>query len=146
MARLPRFPLTVFDNIYARGHQSLARDQLEYCNLAADRQRRSYELVREQHALTVSRMERRNSKLSDALHKRPVYATGGWVWVYNSKLTIRHGSKLSAKARADADSQVLKKKSLNWIGPFRNPCSRSLRQGSRWQPVSGQAPVLRSSL
>lgn len=29
MARLPRFPLTVFDN-NARGHQSLARDQLEY--------------------------------------------------------------------------------------------------------------------
>ena len=29
MGRLPRFPLTVFDNIYARGHQSLAKDQLE---------------------------------------------------------------------------------------------------------------------
>jgi hypothetical protein len=120
MARLPRFPLTVFDNIYARGHQSLARDQLEYCNLAAERQRRSYELVREQHALTVSRMERRNSTLSDALHKLPVYATGGWVWVYNSAATIRQGSRLGAKARADADTQVLKEKlSLNWTGPFK---------------------------
>ena len=55
MARLPRYPLTVFDNISARGHQSLARDQLEYCNLnAADGQKRVYDLTREQRAMDKS--------------------------------------------------------------------------------------------
>ena len=66
MNRLLRLPLTIFEHRYARGHQSLARDHLEYCDLAADRQRRAYALVREQHALNVSRVERRNSALSDA--------------------------------------------------------------------------------
>ena len=35
MNRLPRLPLTVFEHPFARGHQSLARDQLEYVDLAA---------------------------------------------------------------------------------------------------------------
>ena len=59
MNRLPRLPLTVVEHHFAPGHQSLARDHLEYCDLAADHQRRAYALVREQHALTASRMERR---------------------------------------------------------------------------------------
>ena len=67
MDRLPRLPLTVFEHPYARGHRSLARGQIEYVGLAADRQRRSYALVREQHALNVARVERRNSALSDGL-------------------------------------------------------------------------------
>ena len=75
MNGLPRLPMTVFEQQYARGHQSLDRDQLEYCDLAADRQSRSHELVRAQHLLTVSRIERRNSALSDALNQLPAYAT-----------------------------------------------------------------------
>ena len=71
MNRLPRFPCT----IYARGHQSLACYHLEYCDLAADRQQRAYAPVREQHALTISRVERRNSALSDAL-TQPIYTVG----------------------------------------------------------------------
>ena len=46
MNRGPRLPLTVFEHPYARGHQGLARDQLEYVDLAADHQRRSFALVR----------------------------------------------------------------------------------------------------
>ena len=39
--------------------------------------------------------------------------------MYNSKATIRQGFKFTSKVRADADSQVLKKKrSLNWTGPI----------------------------
>ena len=112
--RLPRLPLTVFEHPYARGHQSLARDHLEYCDLAADRQRRAYALVREQHALTVSRVERRNSALSDALKKVLTYSIGGWVWIYNTAATIRQGAK------SGTDDKVLKAKlSLNWTGPFK---------------------------
>ena len=35
------------------------------------------DIVREHHALTVSRVERRNGALSDALHAVPKYAVGG---------------------------------------------------------------------
>ena len=105
MLRLPRLPLTIFDHHYARGHQSLARDHLEYCDLAADRQRRAYALVRQQHALTVSRVELRNSALSDALKQLPIiYTIGGWVWVYNTPETIRQGAK------SGTDAKVLKEK------------------------------------
>ena len=114
MNRLPRLFLTMFEHRYARGHQSLTRDLLEYCDRAADRQRRAYALVREQHAFSVSRVERRNSALSDALKQLPIYTIGGWVWVYNTAATIRQGAKSGTGAK------VLKEKlSLNWTGPFK---------------------------
>ena len=73
----PRLPLAMFEHHYARGHQSLARGHVEYCDLAADPQRRAYALVREQHALTVSRVERRNSALSDAIKLLNIYTVRG---------------------------------------------------------------------
>ena len=45
--RLPRLLLAIFEHHYPRGHQSLACDHLEYCDLVADRQRCAYALVRE---------------------------------------------------------------------------------------------------
>ena len=112
--RLPRLPLTIFEQHYARGNQSLARDRLEYCDLAADSQRRAYALVREQHALAVSRVERRNSALSDVLKQLLIYVAGGWLWIYNTAATIRQGAK------SGTDASVLKEKlSLNWTGPFK---------------------------
>ena len=114
MGRLPRLPLTVFDRSYGGMHQNLDRDQLAYCDLARERQQRAYELVREQHALTVARVNGRNSALSNALLRRPQYAAGGWVWVYNTAATIRQG------LRKGADNKILKEKpSLNWTGPFK---------------------------
>ena len=71
MGRLPRLPLTVFDRSYGGMHQNPDRDQLAYCDLARERQQRAYELVREQHALPVARVNGRNSALSDALLRRP---------------------------------------------------------------------------
>ena len=76
---LPRLPLAIFEIYYARGCQGLARDQLEYCDLAADRQRCVYALVRE-HAIPVSCVERRISALSDAFKQHPTYTIGDWVW------------------------------------------------------------------
>ena len=114
IGRLPRLPLTVFDRSYGGTHQNLDRDQLAYCDLARERQQRAYELVREQHALTVARVNGRNSALSDALLRRPQYAAGGWVWIYNTAATIRQG------LRKGADTKILKEKlSLNWTGPFK---------------------------
>ena len=107
-------PLAVFDRSYGDAHQNLDRNQLAYCDFARERQQRAYELVQEQQALTVARVNGRNSALSDALHRRPKYTAGGWVWVYNTAATIRQG------LRKGADNKVLKEKiSLNWTGPFK---------------------------
>ena len=81
------------------GHQSLARDQFGYCDSATDRQQRAYDIVRERHALIVSRVERRNSALPDALRPVPKIAVGGWVWVYNTAATIRQSAKTGTDAK-----------------------------------------------
>ena len=79
--RLSRLSLSIFERTGVAGHQSLARDHLTYCDLATDRQQRVYGIVREHHALTVSRVERRPSALSDALCPVPKFVVGGWMWV-----------------------------------------------------------------
>ena len=64
--RCPR--LTMFERTGVFSNQRLDRDHLAYCDLATNCQQRAYDIVREHHAFTVSRVERRNSALSDALH------------------------------------------------------------------------------
>ena len=49
-----------------------------YCDLARERQQRAYELVHEQHALTVARVNGRNSTLADAL-LRDTLILGNWT-------------------------------------------------------------------
>ena len=88
MGRLPRLPFAIFERTRVFSHQRLARDHLAYCDLAIDRPQRADDIVREPHALTVSRAERRISVLSDALREVPKFAVGGWVWVYNTATTI----------------------------------------------------------
>ena len=67
MGRLPRLPLTVFERTGVAGHQSLTRNHLAYCDVVADQQQRANDVVCKHHALTVSRVNRRNSALADAL-------------------------------------------------------------------------------
>ena len=71
MGRLPRLPLTVFEFTGVFGHQSLAQDHLAYCDLVTDRQQCAYDIVCEHYALAISRVERRNSALTDALRAVP---------------------------------------------------------------------------
>ena len=89
IGRLPHLPIAVFDRSYGGAHHSLDRNHLAYNDLARERQQRAYELVREHYALTVARINGRNSTLSDALLGRPKYVAGGWVWVYNTAATTR---------------------------------------------------------
>ena len=114
MGRLPRVPFTVFERTGVAGHQSLASDHLTYCDLATDRQQRANDIVRKHHALTVSRVNRRNSALADALRPAPKLAVGGWSWVCNSASTLRQGVK------ANTNAKVLKAKlALNWTGLYK---------------------------
>ena len=114
LGRLPRLPLTVFDLPNIGGHQSLDRDHLAYIDLATARQRRAYLAVREQHKITIWRLDRRNAPILAALRRSPPFVTGGWAWVYNSASTIRQGAKKGT------DAVVLKTKlSLNWAGPHK---------------------------
>ena len=79
MGRLPRLPLTVLERTGVAGHQSLARDHLAYCNLATDRQQRAKDIVHKHRALTVSRVNRRNSALADAMRPAPKFAVRVWA-------------------------------------------------------------------
>ena len=111
LGRFPRLPLTIIEQKGACGHQSLERDQLEYCDLARERQRLAYRLVREHHAIASSRIARANEGLNDVFHKKPIFTVGGWVWVYNN---------VTAVQQTKDDERALKSKlSLNWTGPFK---------------------------
>ena len=122
MGRPPRLSLTVFERIGVAGHQSLASDHLAYCDLATDRQQCANDIVRKNHALTVSHVNRRNSTLVDALRPAPKFAADGWAWVYHSASTIHQG------VRANTDAKVIKdERALSWTGPYKiltvGPCS-----------------------
>lgn len=54
-------------------------DQLAYCDLAIDRQRRAYNLVREYLSVALSRVERRNPKFVKALYNLPVLEVSTWT-------------------------------------------------------------------
>ena len=95
------------------GHQSLACDHLTYGDLATDRQKRANDIVHTHHTLIVSRVNRRNSALADALRPAPNFATGGRAWVYSSAFTMRQGVNANT-------AKVLKAKlALNWTGPYK---------------------------
>ena len=122
MGRLPRLPLTVFERKGIAGHQSLARDLLTYCDLATDRQQSANDIVRKHQALTVYRVNRRNSALADALRPTPTFGVGCSVWACNSASTTPQGVK------ANTDTTVFKAKfALNRTGPYEvlavGPCS-----------------------
>ena len=88
MGCLPHLLLSAFNSPNLGGHQSLDRDLLAYCNLATERQQRAYRLVREHHAVTASRLARRNNPIMDALRLSRPYTVGGRAWVYNSAGTF----------------------------------------------------------
>lgn len=99
----------------------MPRDQLAYSDLATDRQRRSYDIVREHHALVISHVGRQSLTLADALPQVPKFIVGHWAWVYNAAATLRQGLKagtdfktLKVKKIDDMDGPL---KSLG-VGPF----------------------------
>ena len=138
MGRLPRVPLPRFERAGVAGHQGLAGDLLINCDWATDSQKRAYDIVRELHALTVARVNRRNSALADALCPVSKFDVGDCPWVYNTAVTIRQGAK------PDTDAKVLKAKlPPNWTGP--SNVSRSSRLLLSGHPgrisSSGKAPL-----
>ena len=102
--RLSRLPMMISDRTGVVEHQSMVRDHLAYCDLTTDQKKCANDIVRAHHALTVFRVNRRNSALADALRPAPNVAVGGWAWVYNSASTTHQGVK------ANTDDKVLKAK------------------------------------
>ena len=99
MGTPPHLLLTIFDHSGVAGHQSLARDHLAYCDLASERQQRANDIVREMHAFTVSRVERRNSRPFRTLCARSPTS----LWVTGIGCITR--PPLIAKARKPARMQ-----------------------------------------
>ena len=59
-------------------------------------------------------MQHRNSALADALRAVAKFAVEGWIWVYNTAVTIRLGAK------TDTDAKILNAKlSLNRTDPYK---------------------------
>ena len=111
---LPRLPLAIFDRSGITGHPCLTRDHLAYCDLASERQQRANHIVREMHPLTVSRVQRRNSALSEGLIPIPNFFFGNCAWLYYT------ASAIGQVAKAGTDAKVLKAEfALNWTGPYK---------------------------
>ena len=92
-------------------------------------------LVREQHPITVSRVERRKSALVVALKQRPTYTNGDLAWTYTIANIIRWGAK------SGTDAKVPKAKlKLNHKSPFKllavGPASSGLSLDGR--PLAAQ--------
>ena len=76
--------------------------------------KRANDIVRAHHAPTVSRVNRRNSALTDALSPTPDVVVGAWAWVCTSASTIRRGLK------ANTDGKELKATlALNWTDRYK---------------------------
>ena len=81
-------------------------NHLANCDLTTARQHREYDIVQERHALTVFRVECRNSALSDALRAvLKFFAVGDSEWVYNTAAVIRQGTKTDTNAMPGADAR-----------------------------------------
>ena len=64
--------------------------------------------MREQHTFTVARVNGRKYAINGALHCRPKYVVGGWLWVYNTDATLQQ------EQHKGTDNKVLQDKlSLN---------------------------------
>ena len=99
IGRYPRLPMTILEGRGVSGNQGLKQDQLDYLNLMRDKQRKGYELVREQDKITKAKHEKSNQVLNSIIGKRPKYKEGDWVLVYDEKSTISGGGRTTCLNR-----------------------------------------------
>lgn len=112
MGELPRLPQAIFERAGVGGHQHASPDHLAYCDLATDRQRCPYDVIRHHDALTVSSMQHRNSTLPDALRQVLKCVVAGWAWAHDTDTIVHQDVK------AGMDAKILKARLLfNWTGP-----------------------------
>ena len=159
IARLPCLPLAIFDRSYGGAHQGLDRDHLAYCYLARERQQRTDELVREQHALAVARVSGRNSGRAPSTPQ----IRGWWLGIppppydkncakasltkflkRNSLFTERNPSKLSLLVppqRPTNQTGTPSRTSFYALTSHRACPVLSLNLASRWQ-AANLAPTL----
>ncbi|CAB1105230.1 unnamed protein product [Ectocarpus sp. CCAP 1310/34] len=124
IGRYPRLPMTILEGRGVSGNQGLKQDQLDYLNLMRDKQRKAYELVREQDKITKSKHEKSNQVLNSIIGKRPKYKEGDWVLVYDEKSTISGGGEHVLKSRMNSRGKeksfaLIPKLAHNWTGPYK---------------------------
>ena len=129
MGRLLRLPLTLFDLSNTSRIQNLDRSQQVCCDFATGHHQHSCRVVHEHHTVTVSCTERRIAPVTDALRQFPPFAIGGWVWIYNSAPTIRHGAKKGTyaavlKTNSLSTGSILSFR-LRWVRRARRPTTPS---------------------
>ena len=103
MSGLPRLPLTSSERTGVGGHQNLPAITSP---TAPWRPTANSALTISSMKTTpsVSRVERRNSALSEALRPVPTFAVGRWVWVYNTAATTRQGAKTDTETPRSSKS------------------------------------------
>ena len=140
IGRLTRPHLAVFDSFYGGARQDLDRDYLAYCDPARERQRRAYELVREQHPLTAARVNGRNSTLSDARF----YDMGDWT----DPPSVLHPTVSTAACQRSRARDRLHQR---WTSPRGNlltshwrclSCPLPIRSATYWSLLSGTTPLM----
>lgn len=77
--RFPRLPRRITEDRGECGRQSLEHDDVEICDLARERQRLVYQLVREHHAIASSSVARANERINGSVRKRPLLTGESWV-------------------------------------------------------------------
>ena len=79
---------------------------MDYLELMRDRQRKAYELVKEEDRLIKARHEAANENLAELITRRPKFEVGGWVWIYDDKSTIsKGGSHVLKTSEKDSHSR-----------------------------------------
>ena len=104
--------MTIIDECVVKGHTGGKQDQLLYLDIVRERQQRAFELVQESHLISMSKIQRSNTKLLAMLHKLPNFEVGNWVWIYDPQATVGQGV-------SEDNSHLVTKLSLNWTGRYK---------------------------
>lgn len=82
--------MTTLERKGVSGMQGLKKNQLDYyLNLMRDRQRKAYDLVKEQDQITKAKHEENNDSLKSIVGKRPKFEEGDWVLV-SDEMSLFH--------------------------------------------------------
>ena len=134
---MPRLPMTIINECVVKGPTGEKQDQLLYLDIVRERQQRAFKLVQESHLITMSKIQRSNTKLIAILPRSPNFEVGNWIWIYNPQATVGQGV-------SEDNSHLVTKLAPNWTGPLQDSSSGT-RSRTRWSTGRRQDPISGSS-